>query len=204
MGGGERTVVTLLKDYEQQTYFLNTADDIGDIVFRNGDQVFLMDQDLLLIYDEGGNNWYPVPTGGGGAAPEYGIKEATYVTGTWSVSSHNNVVTVTMPTVTHRYIALTRPIEFAVGDTLKLKIKRTGGTIGATDIVLTGYPITVSFMTNQTPTLNTVYEVSRTNTYGTTITVTIIDLFSRNGAWTDVEFQFELSLNDVVLFSSIT
>lgn len=59
-------MVTLLNDYEQQTYFLNSGDDIDGIVFRNGDQVFLMDQDVLIIYDEGGDNWYPVPTGGGG------------------------------------------------------------------------------------------------------------------------------------------
>ena len=59
-------MVTLLKDYEQQTYFLNSGDDIDGIVFRNGDQVFLMDQNLLLIYDEGNDNWQPVPTGGGG------------------------------------------------------------------------------------------------------------------------------------------
>ena len=59
-------MVTLLKDYEQQTYFLNSWDDIDGIAFKNGDQVFLMDQDLLLIYDEGNDNWQPVPTGGGG------------------------------------------------------------------------------------------------------------------------------------------
>ena len=64
-------MVTLLKNYEQQTYFLNTADSIDGIVFRNGDQVFVMDQDVLLIYDEGGNNWYPVPTGGGGGGGDY-------------------------------------------------------------------------------------------------------------------------------------
>lgn len=59
-------MVTLLKDYEQQTYFLNSGDDIDGIVFRNGDQVFLIDQNLLLIYDQGNDNWQPVPTGGGG------------------------------------------------------------------------------------------------------------------------------------------
>lgn len=57
-------MVTLLKNYEQQTYILNAGDDIDNIVFRNGDMAFLMDQDVLIIYDEGADNWYPVPTGG--------------------------------------------------------------------------------------------------------------------------------------------
>ena len=67
-------MVTLLKDYEQQTYFLNTGNDIDDIEFHNGDMVFLMDRDQLLIYDEGGNQWYPVPTGGGGGTAPTELK----------------------------------------------------------------------------------------------------------------------------------
>ena len=64
-------MVTLLNDYEQQIYFLNTSDSIDGIVFRNGDQVFLMDQDLLLVYDQENDNWQPVPTGGGGGGGDY-------------------------------------------------------------------------------------------------------------------------------------
>lgn len=53
-------MVTLLKDYEQQTYFLNSSDDINGIVFHNGDMVFLMDQDRFLIYDQENDNWQPM------------------------------------------------------------------------------------------------------------------------------------------------
>lgn len=85
-------MVTLLKDYEQQTYVLNTADDIGDIVFHNGDQVFLMDQDLLLIYDEDAVNWYPVPTGGGGGGG--GISYELLNSGTYTLATTGSSMTI--------------------------------------------------------------------------------------------------------------
>ena len=89
-------MVTLLKDYEQQTYFLNTADDITDIVFHNGDQVFLMDQDLLLIYDESANNWYPVPTGGGGGTTPTIL--SLLASGTYTkVSGNNMAIPISLP-----------------------------------------------------------------------------------------------------------
>ena len=59
-------MVTQLTGYNTQRYTFNSEDDIGDIVFHNGDEILLMDVDLLLIYDEEGNNWNQVPTGGGG------------------------------------------------------------------------------------------------------------------------------------------
>ena len=61
-------MVTLLTDYSTQRYILNSGDDLDGIEFHNGDQILLMDQDVLLIFDEEGNNWNPVPTGGGGSA----------------------------------------------------------------------------------------------------------------------------------------
>lgn len=75
-------MVTLLKDYEQQTYFLNTGDSLDGIVFRNGDMALLMDRDVLLIYDEEGNNWYPVPTGGGGGGGWQLLASGTYTLAT--------------------------------------------------------------------------------------------------------------------------
>lgn len=86
-------MVTLLKEYEQQTYTLNSADDIDDIVFRNGDMVLLMDQDVLIIYDEEGDTWYPVPTGGGGGGGGGWrlIDSGTYTNAT------NNVANLTIP-----------------------------------------------------------------------------------------------------------
>ena len=69
-------MVTLLTDYSTQRYILNSGDDPDGIEFHNGDQVLLMDQDVLLIFDEEGNNWNPVPAGGGGGGG--GINTYTY------------------------------------------------------------------------------------------------------------------------------
>lgn len=73
-------MVTLLTDYNTQRYILNSADDIGDLEFHNGDQVLLMDQDVLLIFDEENTTWYAVPTGGGGGGTSFPyIQEFSYV-----------------------------------------------------------------------------------------------------------------------------
>lgn len=59
-------MVTLLTDYTKQRRTLNSLDDVSNIEWHNGDEVLLMDQDIVLIFSEGNSNWYPVPTGGGG------------------------------------------------------------------------------------------------------------------------------------------
>lgn len=59
-------MVSLIPNYAQQRYVLNSDDDSGDIEFHNGDIVYLMDVQQESIYSEADNQWYPVPTGGGG------------------------------------------------------------------------------------------------------------------------------------------
>lgn len=59
-------MVTRLTNYTKQRYVCNSTDDPGDIVFRNGDTVFLMDTQQESIYSEENNQWYPVPAAGGG------------------------------------------------------------------------------------------------------------------------------------------
>ena len=63
-------MVTLLTNYNTQRYILNSTDDIDNINFHNGDQVLLMDQDALIVFDEENVAWHAVPAGRGGGGYE--------------------------------------------------------------------------------------------------------------------------------------
>lgn len=60
-------MVTQIPQYGRQRYTFNGIDDLTGLEFHNGDEVLVMDDNMLLIYDEETNNWYPIPTGGGGS-----------------------------------------------------------------------------------------------------------------------------------------
>ncbi len=62
-------MVTRLTSYTKQRYVTNFGEDPGDIVFRNGDTVFLMDTQQEIIYSEENNQWYQVPSVAGGGDP---------------------------------------------------------------------------------------------------------------------------------------
>ena len=87
-------MVTLLTDYNTQRYILNSTDDIDDIEFHNGDQLLLMDQDALIIFDEENAAWHSVPTGGGGGGGEAHpyIQKFTYTQAeSWLSDTYGNV-----------------------------------------------------------------------------------------------------------------
>lgn len=90
-------MVTRLTSYTKQRYVLNSTDDPGDIVFRNGDTIFLMDAQQEIIYSEDDNQWYPVPSAGGGVP----ISNAQYLEFTpVTTATDSNPLTINLTPVT--------------------------------------------------------------------------------------------------------
>ena len=142
-------MVTRLTSYTKQRYVTNSGEDSGDIVFRNGDTVFLMDTQQEIIYSEDDNQWYPVPTagGGGGGVP---ISNAQYLEFTpATTASSSNYLTIQLTPVSsgnHYWLAvwakefpavseeqtpalLAIKMDMAIGNVGS--ILRTNGTIGS-------------------------------------------------------------------------
>ncbi len=98
-------MVTRLTSYTKQRYVRNSTDDPGDIVFRNGDTVFLMDTQQEIIYSEDDNQWYQVPAagGGGGGVPISNAQYLEFTPATTATSSNPLSINLTPVTSGNKY-----------------------------------------------------------------------------------------------------
>ena len=98
-------MVTRLTSYTKQRYVTNSGEDSGDIVFKNGDTVFLMDTQQEIIYSEDDNQWYPVPTagGGGGGVPISNAQYLEFTPATTATSSNRLSINLTPVTSGNMY-----------------------------------------------------------------------------------------------------
>lgn len=137
--------------------------------------------------------------------PQYGFVDAAYVDDTWQGSVSSNVFTLTYPISTYRYFLFKKPIVLQPEDVLKVECKKVSGTSTFMDLKISTIPYGIVDVELNFGIYSTVHASVYTNQYAFPLTVIGMGYCTRSaGSTSNLKLQVRVSLNDVVLFSSIT